>query len=167
MKTTFYVLFILVCSYMIGCATVLSGTTSTIRLDSNPACQVDVDGGNRQSTPCSVNVSSKGTHTFRFMAPGYADKVMTTDDTLNFLVFGNILCGGLIGGVVDFADGAAWCQKPDVISVTLEPGYCSECPGESIPPVVIIHPVVIPTPGPTIIINNIQNNDGSKPKEQK
>ena len=59
---------------------------------------------------------------------GYADKTIQIDQTLDPMVIGNLLCGGIPGMIVDGMSGAMWLLEPDQIIVTLEMASLNDGP---------------------------------------
>lgn len=72
------------------------------------------------TTPASVNLKRKYKYNVTVNMMGYKEKTVMVDQTLNMMVLGNILCGGIPGGVVDALTGAMWVLEPEQIVVTLE-----------------------------------------------
>lgn len=108
-----------------GCASMTSGTTQSVALQTTPAtgaeCQVVNEKGTWlvSSTPGSTTINR-----------AYGDLVVTcahkngmkgatsVQSTTVGAAFGNILAGGLIGAAVDMSSGAAY-QYPATITVAL------------------------------------------------
>ena len=106
-----------------GCATVVNGRTEPLGLSSNPAgAEVSIDNGTMKViTPTSVELKKDENHTFVFHKDGYQDTSATVTSGTSGWVWGNPLAGGIIGGVVDFATGAAYKFSDDTLSVNLTP----------------------------------------------
>jgi|SRR5690242_3451461 PEGA domain-containing protein len=106
-----------------GCATVVNGRTEPLGLSSNPAgAEVSIDNGTMKvMTPTSVELKRDENHTFVFHKNGYQDTSATVTSGTSGWVWGNLLAGGIIGGVVDFATGAAYKFSDDTLSVNLTP----------------------------------------------
>jgi hypothetical protein len=105
-----------------GCATVVNGTTQKVGVSSNPpGAHVLIDNQIQVYTPASVDLSRSQSHTFYFRKEGYQDDSFVLTSGTSGWVFGNIIAGGLIGGMVDFATGAARKLSQDQIHVTLAP----------------------------------------------
>lgn len=115
-RLTLLLLFLLCSS---GCATIISGTTERIRFESTPpGAQLTVDG-RRYTTPAEVELRRLKNHDAEFVLPEYLPVQRQVLRTTNAWVYGNILIGGLIGLMVDFANGAANDLAPDVVRVQL------------------------------------------------
>src|SRR5262245_19655719 len=90
-----------------GCATIMSGTTERIRLESDPpGATVRVDR-NSYTTPVDVKLARSRNHDVEFQSDGYVSAKRQVTRDSNDWVWGNILIGGLIGLLVDYSTGAA------------------------------------------------------------
>ncbi len=110
-----------------GCASILSGTTQEIAVNTNPpaaqceADRLDAKIGEIASTPGSILVQKTKSditvvcRKFGYQQASYLNHSGTADST-----FGNIVAGGLIGLAVDSASGAINKYDP-VVNVTLTP----------------------------------------------
>ncbi len=104
-----------------GCATMMSGTTERIRIESEPpGAQVTVDG-KTYTTPVDVTLPRGRSHEVAFELPAHEPARRTIRQETNGWTWGNVLIGGVIGVVVDEASGAAGDLEPDVVSVRLTP----------------------------------------------
>jgi len=106
-----------------GCATVVNGRTEPLGLSSNPAgAEVSIDNGElKVITPTSVELKRDQNHSFVFHKDGYQDTSATVTSGTSGWVWGNLLAGGIIGGVVDFATGAAYKFSDDTLTVNMTP----------------------------------------------
>lgn len=113
-----------------GCATVVNGRTEPLGLSSNPAgAEVSIDNGTMKViTPTSIELKRDENHTFVFHKDGYQDTSATVTSGTSGWVWGNLLAGGIIGGVVDFATGAAYKFSDDTLSVNLTPVQVAAAP---------------------------------------
>jgi hypothetical protein len=123
-----------------GCASIISGRTATVKIDSNPSnAQVvihDKHGSQvlTTTTPATVELRRKdkfiwpAKYTATIEKPGYKTATVPINSTLNPWVVGNVVIGGPIGLIVDSATGAGW--KPKVASVheELESMYVAQQP---------------------------------------
>ncbi len=110
-----------------ACATIVSGSTSTIAVESQPpgaSCTVEREGGvvaSVAATPGPVSVRrSMRDMAVRCAHPGYGQGTATVPARINGWVLGNLLLGGMVGIVVDAATGAMG-GYPDQVSVPLQP----------------------------------------------
>jgi hypothetical protein len=72
-------------------------------------------------TPTSVELKRDENHSFVFHKDGYQDSSATVTSGTSGWVWGNLLAGGIVGGVVDFATGAAYKFSNDTLSVDMTP----------------------------------------------
>jgi len=105
-----------------GCATVVNGRTQKIGVSSTPTgATVLIDNQQQVFTPAAVDLARDQSHTFHFTKEGYQDDSFVITSGTSGWVLGNILLGGLVGGVVDFATGSARKLTQDSVHVTLTP----------------------------------------------
>jgi hypothetical protein len=108
-----------------GCASIINGTTQTIAVDSTPQganvelhCMSGTVTGGR--TPTSVSVKRKETScAVTFSKEGFHPATVRLERELSGWYFGNILVGGVVGFIVDAADGAMFTQSPGEVRATL------------------------------------------------
>ncbi len=50
---------------------------------------------------------------------GYQPQTVAITKETNSWVWGNLVCGGIIGIIVDYSSGAAYKLQPDEISITM------------------------------------------------
>jgi hypothetical protein len=124
-----------------GCASIISGRTATVQIDSVPSnAQVVIhDKHGKQviatTTPASVELRRKdkfiwpAKYTATIEKPGYKTATVPIDSKINPWIVGNIVVGGVIGLAVDNATGAAWQPKVASINEPLEPMYVAQQPG--------------------------------------
>jgi hypothetical protein len=112
---------------MTGCATVVSGTSQSIAVASDPpgsTCELSRSGeriGAVAATPASVVVSKSGRMiTVACEKAGYRPAESNLPSRGNPWVFGNLLIGGLVGVIVDLASGA-YGGYPTSVDVKHEP----------------------------------------------
>jgi hypothetical protein len=110
-----------------ACATVMSGTTQEVFIESEPSgaeCKVDRLGANVgvvKPTPGRVNVSrSKETMIVTCVREGYQPSNEVLASSFTGATLGNILLGGIVGGVVDASSGAN-NKYPDRVMIVLTP----------------------------------------------
>jgi hypothetical protein len=119
-----------------GCATIISGSKQEVTFNSNPqAAEVLIYQGYAPAAPGAGDIVVFGAktpavaslprgkwYTAVVRAPGYAEVRVRIDKEFNLWVLGNILCGGLLGGAIDYLTGAFWKLDPDDVMVSLVPG---------------------------------------------
>lgn len=121
-------LFAIIAIILSGCATITTGTTQSILVDTFNAHGANckgVDSKGREyywpNTPSSTTVQ-KGDAPMVLTCekPGFKKTVHTVDETLVGATFGNIILGGGVGILVDAVSGAA--QKyPNIVKFPMEP----------------------------------------------
>jgi hypothetical protein len=108
-----------------GCATVVRGTTQEIAVDTSPqGALVETTGGATYTTPAAIKLKRNISHTLSFTKSGYepAKAVVTPHISGGGAagMAGNILVGGIIGGVVDASSGAMYDLSPERVYVALQ-----------------------------------------------
>ncbi len=123
-----------------GCASIISGRTATVQIDSKPSnAQVVIhDKHGKQvlttTTPASVELRRKdkfiwpAKYTATIDKPGYKTATVPIDSKINPWIIGNVVLGGVVGLAVDNATGAAWQPKVASIEQPLEPMYVAQQP---------------------------------------
>ncbi|MDA0702006.1 MAG: hypothetical protein O3A96_02030 [Proteobacteria bacterium] len=121
-----------------GCASIVSGTSQQITIDSNPKganCSLTREGQAIGSvlTPSGL-VIKKSKHDIAIACAktGYQRATATLTSDVESATFGNLLIGGAVGWAIDSATGAD-NKYDDVITVTLVPdvGTGGAAPAES------------------------------------
>jgi hypothetical protein len=111
---------------IVGCATIFKGSDATINITSTPtAAKVAISstGGMRMFdgvTPAVVKLPKKNEYIVTISLSGYKDATVNIlKDGIEGWFWGNLLCGGVIGIVVDLVTGAMNKLEPEQISVSL------------------------------------------------
>jgi hypothetical protein len=113
---------VLVPSLLGGCATVLSGRDQKIPVTTDPmGASVQVDAGATFIAPADLNLARKDDHTLLISKDGYHTAKVNISKNLNPAFLGNIIIGGVVGGVIDYFSGAAAQLYPEKVHVVLEP----------------------------------------------
>lgn len=111
---------VLAASLLSSCASIVSGTRQEVRVNSTPSgAIIRVDDAISGQTPTTLTLSSRHAHTLRIELAGYKPYEAQLHQKLNGWVFGNLFFGGVIGIVVDSADGAIFALKPNQIDAQL------------------------------------------------
>ena len=109
-----------------GCATIFKGTSQEIFVNSDPArAQIIVktmkgEDAFRGATPATMDLDRSDEYIVTIRLAGYRDNTVLIHQDIEGWWFGNLLCGGIIGGAIDALDGAMWKLNPRAIQVTLE-----------------------------------------------
>jgi hypothetical protein len=105
-----------------GCATIVNGKTQEIAISSvPPGATVLIDGSQTVITPTTVALRRNKDYVFTIMKDGYQTQIVPVTGVLSGWLVGNIVFGGLIGGGVDAATGAAFTLTPETVTVALQP----------------------------------------------
>jgi hypothetical protein len=108
--------------FLAGCASIISGTTQTIQVDSTPAqAFIYVDDDSVGTTPASITLKRASEHELRIELEGYKPYTTPIRQTINGWVFGNALLGGVIGIAVDVSTGAIYNLTPQTVNPDLTP----------------------------------------------
>jgi hypothetical protein len=120
-------LWMLVGAMLAGCATVVSGTTQTIGVNTDPEgadCQFRRKGvlvGRVNPTPGTMQVGKdQESVSVLCTKEGFDDTAGVIGSEFQAMTLGNILLGGVIGVVVDAASGAM-TKYPESVTFTLIP----------------------------------------------
>lgn len=103
----------------VNCGSIIHQTTQEVRLNSEPsgaavmvACG-DVTNDPRMVTPAVVMLHRKPEHcSIKLNKEGYAEKELKFGRQMSGWYLGNVLVGGIIGFIVDAANGAMWNRTP-------------------------------------------------------
>lgn len=105
--------------YIAGCATITSGSTQSISITSNvDGASLYLDDMLIGETPFTGLVK-KNQKILRIEKPGYRAETVVLSKTLEGVFWGNIIIGGTIGSLTDFASGAAYTYAPATYQVDL------------------------------------------------
>jgi hypothetical protein len=112
--------------FFVGCASIIHQTTQQVPVKSNPegaaitvSCG-DVHNDPKLVTPAVVTVHRKPTHcTISLEKDGYKPAEVALRRDMSGWYLGNILFGGIIGLVVDAANGAMYNRTPAEVNETL------------------------------------------------
>ena len=112
------------------CASIMGGgTNQDVQISSTPAAaavKVERSGVLNKvepvwsgMTPATVNLARKYEYLVTISLDGYKPMEVALEQGTNGWVWGNLICGGLIGLIVDFSNGAAKKLVPGEINVQL------------------------------------------------
>jgi hypothetical protein len=113
--------------FSLNCASIIHQTTQQVPIKSDPpgaamtvSCG-DVNNDPKLITPAVVTLHRKPDHcSVTLRKEGYADKFLAFDKQMSGLYIANILIGGIVGFIVDAANGAMWNRTPGEVSVKLD-----------------------------------------------
>jgi hypothetical protein len=106
-------------SFLVGCATVFTGTNQMISINSNvEGAEVRIDGNVVGTTPYSGHVrKASGAKTVLISKPGYQSQQVSLHAAINPVAIMSIVFWDL--GTTDFLSGAAWEYTPNSYYVNL------------------------------------------------
>lgn len=105
-----------------GCATVMNGTNIDYATETDPAgADVVFLNGLKCTSPCTLELRRGSDTRVDITKPGYEPVYVLIQSRLAGSTFGNILAGGIIGGVVDGGNGASNTLAPRPLIVRLAP----------------------------------------------
>jgi hypothetical protein len=125
MKAVVFLLAVLFIAMANSCATIISGTGQEVSVSSTPRAQIEIKADTglvfyAGDSPAIVKLPRKHSYTVTVQAGGYASQTLVITREFNAWFIGNILFGGIPGGVVDAITGAMWNLEPSLLTVTLE-----------------------------------------------
>ena len=106
-----------------GCATIVKGRTQGVGFNSSPiGARVWVNGQDRGNTPMTLELKRNKDYKVVIRKEGYKEVTINVDKefTMGWSIVGNIFSWGLLGVIVDVADGAAYQLTPAETMVALE-----------------------------------------------
>ncbi len=116
-----------------GCATIFKGSSQEVKINSTPSqakVVVKTTLGMtvwEGSTPASVRLSKKNEYMVTISMDGYKEQTVNIiHDGIEGWFWGNLICGGVIGIVVDLVDGAIHRMGPSDITVTLATAHLQD-----------------------------------------
>ena len=144
-----------------ACATVTRGTSQKFNIESTPTkAEVSLSNGQQCVTPCQLKLKRKPGFTATFKKQGYKSQTVEIESKLGgggaVAGAGNILIGGVIGGIVDGTNGSMNNLKPNPLQVTLVPEdapAAAEVPAVEAVPAATSNeaaPVVAAAPAPSV-----------------
>jgi PEGA domain len=115
----------LVCGLSLSaCATVTRGTNENFFVLSEPdGADVSMTNGQTCKTPCTVKLKRKSEFDVTVSMPGYKSKTVKIESKMAgggaVAGAGNLLAGGVIGGILDGSNGSMKDLKPNPLKVIL------------------------------------------------
>jgi hypothetical protein len=105
-----------------GCATVMHGVHQDVQFKSEPSsATIRLAQGGTCVTPCEIEMRRGHDSMVTYTLEGFEPVSVYMQSKLNGAIAGNIIAGGLIGGVVDGANGASNSLHPNPVYVRLAP----------------------------------------------
>lgn len=110
-----------------GCATVMNGTSQPVEFTSEPTgADVALVTGLKCETPCGFSMKRGKDSVVTFTKDGYKSETVYIQSRTGGSAIGNVLAGGIIGGIVDGSNGASNHLYPDPVSIRLVPTGSSQ-----------------------------------------
>ena len=103
-----------------GCATIIHGVHQDVQFKSDPSsATIRLAQGGSCVTPCEIEMHRGRDSMVTYTLEGYEPASVYLQSKLNGAIAGNIIAGGLIGGVVDAANGASNSLHPNPVYIRL------------------------------------------------
>ncbi len=114
-----------------ACATVTRGTSQTFYVMSEPSnAKVEMSNNQTCVTPCQLKLKRKDEFDVTVSLDGYKSKTTHIESRTKgggvAAAAGNVLVGGIIGGVVDGSNGSMKNLLPNPLKVILAPSSSTE-----------------------------------------
>lgn len=104
-----------------GCATIIHGKTQSVTITSDPPGAMATVGGQTVKTPSEVTLRRDKNYTVMVEKDGFQTGQTTVEKSVDPIILGNIIFGGLIGLAIDFGSGSAYKLSPEKVNLALRP----------------------------------------------
>jgi hypothetical protein len=125
------------CLLLAGCASLIGGGTSqNLNVSSTPSAATFVVKSSsglqmaQGTSGAAVRLPRKNEYQIDITAPGYQPQTVAVAKGINGWFWANLLFGGVIGMIIDGADGAMYKLEPSIVSVTLARATSGDDAGE-------------------------------------
>ncbi len=137
-----------------ACATVTRGTSQKYSIVSQPnGAEVKLSTGQTCITPCELKLKRRPGFTATIKKQGYRVSEVIVESKLGgggaLAGAGNLLAGGLVGGIVDGSNGSMNNLTPNPLKVTLVPEPAAVAPLSVPAPAAATSPTTPPAPTTT------------------
>ena len=106
-----------------SCSSIINGSKQEISIRATPIeAQIFVDGELAGVGKIETKLKRGKEHLIEAKMDGYRTAKLTTDKSMTGWFWGNLICGGVLGGAIDLITGSAYDIDPEHISLTLERG---------------------------------------------
>jgi len=103
-----------------GCASIATGTSQSVSITSNVNdAKLFLDGSEIGTTPFN-GIIPKNKKEIKIVKEGYQTETIVLSKTLEGIFWGNIILGGTVGSITDFASGAAYTYAPATYQIDLK-----------------------------------------------
>lgn len=112
-----------------SCATIFKGSSQDISIKSTPDkanIVIKTMGGVEVYTgvtPTTTSLSKKREYLVTIKLDGYKESTVQITQSLQGWFWGNLLCGGVIGMIIDYTSGSMWDLEPESINISLLTAY--------------------------------------------
>lgn len=119
--TSFLTVSIVVLSLLLtSCSSIINGSMSDMSISSDPSdAIIKVNGMDAGRTPTTIRLKRGETHIIEIKKAGFTDYKIVTTKSIAGWVWGNLICGGILGFVIDFVTGNAYDVEPRVVNAKL------------------------------------------------
>ena len=105
--------------FVVGCATIATGTTQLVTINSNvEGASIYLDGVDIGKTPFTGEIKKNG-KILKIEKDGYKPYSISLSTNLEGAFWGNIITGGTLGSITDFASGAAYAYAPSSFQIEM------------------------------------------------
>jgi len=110
---------------VVNCASIIHGSKQRVSITSAPEqakVEITTTGGIgvfSGTTPASAKLKRKHEYKVEISLEGYKTQTLMIDKGFDAWVIGNLLCGGIIGLIIDATSGAMYQLEPEMIHVEL------------------------------------------------
>lgn len=111
----------LIITVLTGCATIMNKSSyQKVNVNSSATeSEIFVDGMSKGTAPQILKLKRGKIYLIEIKKPGYETYRISTSNSITGWFWGNIICGGLIGMVIDLATGNAYEIEPEYINALL------------------------------------------------
>ncbi len=104
----------------VSCSSIFNGSQQDVEVKaSESGAEIIINGNNMGKTPATIKLQRGKDHIVEIKKSGYDTYRITTGQSITGWFWGNLLCGGLVGMVIDLATGNAYDVEPSVINAQL------------------------------------------------
>jgi hypothetical protein len=110
---------------IVGCASIIHGTRQNITVTTLPTkanVSIKTIGGIEVfngTTPVLTKISRNNEYDVFVTLEGYKVTKVHISKNFDALFLGNLLCGGVVGMIIDGVNGAMWKLEPNAININL------------------------------------------------
>ncbi len=123
MKNRFYalLLFTFFSFFVVSCSSIFNGSKDRVKVNSTPnEARIFVNGLEVGKTPAILELKRGEKHIIEVKKEGFQTFHVETTKDITGWFWGNLLCGGVIGIIIDLATGNAYDVSPSTINATLD-----------------------------------------------